>query len=434
MAKFWAVFKREYLERVRTRWFIIATVLGPLLLGTIMVVPAYMSAKTMKNATLGRIEILDATNVGLGSEVQAVLIAPRSDSGTAKADRNTLTVRVVDPSGLAQAESTATKSVMQKDLSGYVVLDSSTVAGNTARYAGRDASAVGEMQVLEGAIRQTVLRTRLEREGLDPARIAALTNVRLSLSTERISEKGRGGTGLASTILGFVLAFLLYMSLVLYGQNTLRSVLEEKTTRVAEVIVASVNTDILLAGKVLAVSAVGITQQLVWAASALAIYTGRTAIFTKLGISNANSITLPHVSIGMGIAFGLFFLLGFVFYSSLFAAAGATVSSDQEAQQAAQPITMLLVASIIFLQPIVLAPSSTMAKVLSWLPFSAPIVMPLRMSVVPLPTLEIVLVIVGLAAACGVSIWVSARIYRVGLLMYGKRPSFKELGRWIAQA
>ena len=248
MAKFWAVFKREYLERVRTRWFIIATVLGPLLLGTIMVVPAYMSAKTMKNATLGRIEILDATNVGLGSEVQAVLIAPRSDSGTAKADRNTLTVRVVDPSGLAQAESTATKSVMQKDLSGYVVLDSSTVAGNTARYAGRDASAVGEMQVLEGAIRQTVLRTRLEREGLDPARIAALTNVRLSLSTERISEKGRGGTGLASTILGFVLAFLLYMSLVLYGQNTLRSVLEEKTTRVAEVIVASVNTDILLAG------------------------------------------------------------------------------------------------------------------------------------------------------------------------------------------
>ncbi len=143
----------------------------------------------------------------------------------------------------------------------------------------------------------------------------------------------------------------------------------------------------------LAVSAVGITQQLVWAASALAIYTGRTAIFAKLGMPNANSITLPHVSIGMGIAFGLFFLLGFVFYSSLFAAAGATVSSDQEAQQAAQPITMLLVASIIFLQPIVLAPSSTMAKVLSWLPFSAPIVMPLRMSVVPLPTLEIVLVI-----------------------------------------
>jgi ABC-2 type transport system permease protein len=136
----------------------------------------------------------------------------------------------------------------------------------------------------------------------------------------------------------------------------------------------------------------------------------------------------------MGAAYFAFFLFGFVFYSSLFSAAGATVSSDQEAQQAAQPIMLLIVASFILIQPILFAPMSTMAKVMSWMPFSAPIVMPLRMSVVSLAPTEIILVLIGLAAASAGAIWVSSRIYRVGLLMYGKKPSFRELGRWIASS
>ena len=434
MDKFFAVFKREYLERVRTRAFIVFSIFGPLLFGGILIVPAYISAKSLQNARIARLQIIDGSGTGLGNEVRSVIIAPKADTTAAKADSATITVADVTPSAIAQAESTATRRVMRNELSGYLVLDSATVAGKVARYAGRNAAAVGEISTLQTAIRQTVLHHRLESEGLNPAKIAALTDVRLQMPTERISDKGRGGSGTASTILGFVLAFLLYMSLILYGQNTLRSVIEEKTTRVAEVIVASVKTDVLLAGKVLAVSAVGLTQQLFWAASALVMYNARTTIFAKFGLTSPQSVSLPHVSLGMGVAFSLFFLLGFVFYSSLFAAAGATVSSDQEAQQAAQPIMMLLIASIIFLNPILVAPASTLAKVLSWLPFSAPIVMPLRMSVLPLDPLEIVLVLVGLAVASGAAIWLASRIYRVGLLMYGKRPSFRELGRWIAQA
>jgi ABC-2 type transport system permease protein len=434
MDKFIAVFKREYLERVRTRTFVFATVFGPVLFGAIMVVPAYIAAKSMKNAHLERIEIIDASGVGLGAQVRTLLIQPKADTTAAKPDSATITVRTVDAGGVAKAEDNATARVMSKALTGYIVLDSATVAGNRARYAGRNASAVGEIQVLETAIRQTVLRNRLEREGLNPDKIAALINVRLQMAAERITDKGRGGSGIASTILGFALAFLLYMSLILYGQNTLRSVIEEKTTRVAEVIVASVRTDVLLAGKVLGVSAVGLTQQLFWAASAFVMYNGRAQLFAKLGLPNAQGITLPHVSAGVWIAFLLFFMLGFVFYSSLFAAAGATVSSDQEAQQAASPILMMIVASIIFLNPILVAPSSTLAKVLSWMPFSAPIVMPLRMSLIALDPLEIILVLTGLAVASLAAIWLASRIYRVGLLMYGKKPTFRELGRWIASS
>jgi ABC-2 type transport system permease protein len=434
MAKFWAVFKREYLERVRTRSFIIVTIFGPLLLGALMVVPAVMAARQMKSARIDNLQIIDASGAGIGSEVRALLIASRSDSTLPQTDSATVTVRNVSLDETAQAESLATAAVMRKELTGYIVLDSATVAGASARYAGREASSVGQMQMLETAIRQTVLRQRLQREGLDPARIARLTQVRLQMQTERISEKGRGGSGMASTALGIALALILYMSLIFYGQNILRSVLEEKTTRVAEVIVASVKTDVLLSGKVLGVTAVSMTQMVFWMISAMILYFSRGAIFAKFGLQNAMQITLPQVGPMLAIAFLLFFVLGFIFYASLFAAAGATVSSDQEAQQAAQPIMMLIIASIIFLNPILVAPMSGVAKVLSWLPFSAPIVMPLRMSVTPLDPIEIGLVLAGLAVASAGSIWLSARIYRVGLLMYGKKPGFRELGRWIAQS
>lgn len=427
MAKFFAVFKREYLERVRTKWFIITTVFGPLLFGAIMILPAYLSMRGIRDARISSTAILDATGAGLGQEVQSRLLGPT-------ADPSAVTVQNVAPSELAVAESIATDSVMRKKLSGYVVLDSATLAGTRARYAGREASSMGNMERLEGAIRQAVMVRRMEAAGLDPKRIDELTRVRVQLATERITDKGRGGSAMASTILGIAVAFLLYMSLILYGQNTLRSVLEEKTTRVAEVIIASVRTDVLLSGKVIGVAAVGLTQQIVWLASAILMYKARGPIFAQFGIATIPPIPLPQVGFGLLVAFLLFYVFGFLFYSSLFAAAGATVNSDQEAQQASQPILMLLVFSVIFVQPVMTSPSTTMAKVLSWLPFSAPIVMPLRMSVVSLPTMEIALVLLGLAASCAVAMWVSSRIYRVGLLMYGKRPSFRELGRWIAQS
>jgi ABC-2 type transport system permease protein len=427
MAKLWAVFKREYMERVRTKWFIISTVFGPILLTALMVLPAMMTVKNMREAKLSRMEILDVTNSELGTKIAARLTGPMADTGV-------ITVRALDVSALAAAEDEALTRVQSKDIAGYLVLDSGTVAGRTARYAGRNASSTGEMDGIESAIRAVVLNDRLEREGLDPARIQQLTQTRVQLATERITDKGRGGSGTGSQVLGFAVAFLLYMMLILYGQNILRSVLEEKTTRVAEVIVASVKPDTLLAGKVFGVAAVSLTQQLVWIASGILLWKFRAPLLAKAGAGAIPAIPFPQVGFGVLALFVAFFLFGFLFYAALFAAAGATVNSDQDAQQAAQPVTLLLVASIIFVQPIMMAPSNTMAQVMSWLPFSAPIIMPLRMSVVPISTLELTLVLAGLFVSCLAAIWFASRIYRVGLLMYGKRPTIRELGRWVLQS
>ena len=134
------------------------------------------------------------------------------------------------------------------------------------------------------------------------------------------------------------------------------------------------------------------------------------------------------------VALVLFFILGYGLYASLFAAVGAMVSSQEDAQQAAQPVIMLLVFSVIFAQPVMMNPTSRLAEIVSWVPFSAPVIMPLRMSAISVPWYELAGTLTGLAVMCALSVWISARIYRVGLLMYGKRPSMGELMRWIRQS
>jgi ABC-2 type transport system permease protein len=290
------------------------------------------------------------------------------------------------------------------------------------------------VDALEAAVRTSLVAARLESSGLDAASAEAVARLRVRISGEKITDEGRGGSGLAGTIFGFGVAFLLYMSIILYGQNILRGVLEEKTTRVAEVVVSSVSPDILLAGKVMGVGAVGLTQMLVWVASGVFLWEQRVRILGMMGVENMPQVSFPTIDPLVLVALVLFFILGYTFYASLFAAVGAMVGSQEEAQQASQPVLMLLIFSIIFVQPVMTNPTSQLANVLSFLPFSAPIIMPMRMTATPVPPLEIIGSLIGVALACVASIWLSARIYRVGLLMYGKRPSLRELARWIRQS
>jgi ABC-2 type transport system permease protein len=427
MAKLWVVIKREYLERVRSRWFLIATIFGPIFFGTVMIVPQYLSYRGLQAVKSYDVRVLDATGTDLGTRVASKL------SPGIELEAPTPMVVTVDPAQLAAAETTATHAVMKGETQGFVVLDSMTLSRHIARYAGRNASAFGETEAIQTAIRNSLMQQRMERDGLDPLKADAVTKIRVDMSTEKIDEKGRGGSGMASAIFGGVIAFLLYMSIILYGQNILAGVLEEKTTRVAEVVVASVNTSTLLAGKVIGVGAVGLTQQFVWIVSTVVLWKFRVAIMLKLGMP-AMAMTFPAVSAGMLALLLTFFLLGFIFYASLFAAVGAMSGSPEDARQAAQPVMMLLIGSVIFWQPVLLSPNGKLAVVMSSLPFSAPILMPIRMSATQVPWYQLAWTIAGLVVACCAAIWVSARIYRVGLLMTGKRPSLKELVRWIRYA
>jgi ABC-2 type transport system permease protein len=427
MAKLWAIIKREYLERVRSKWFVIATLFGPIFFSSIIIVPAWLSSRSKATTDIYNTTILDATGSGFGHRL-AINIAGDSTIPSRMPE-----VKVMLPSLLTQAESVETRKVMQKDKSGYIVVDQQTLAGETARYAGRNATSIADMAQIKSAIRETILASRLEKVGLDNSRMKEITFIPLDFSTERITEKGRAGSGMASVMFGFAIGFLLYISIVIYGQTIMSGVLEEKTTRVAEVVMSSVPTDTLLAGKVLGVGAVGLTQQIIWLVTTYVLLKLRAPIMEKFGAPTMN-FTLPDISLAAGIIFLLFFLLGFIFYSSLYAAVGSSVNSESEARQAASPLMIVIVSTAVFIQPVLLNPTGTTARVLSLVPFSSPIIMPIRMAVTGVPTLELAASLVFLAIGCLAALWLASRIYRVGLLMYGKRPTLKEMAKWVSYA
>ena len=447
MAKLLVVFRREYLERVRSKWFVLGTLLGPVFFILVAGAPRLIGGRGDGTRDVAHIEVIDATGAGLGARVVASL---RERFPLSRAPYLT----VVDESASAAAQDHAVLRVQRDEILGYLALGPATLAGDSVRYEGRNANAHNDVDAIRLAVRSQVLALRMEREGIDARKVAEFQRFPLELHTQRIGDKGREKANQLSAIfLGYAVALLLYMMIVIYGQAIMRSVLEEKTTRVAEVVVSSVNTDILLAGKILGVGLVAITQVLSWVVLSVLAMTyaspylfgdqGRAAAVASaagtVGAANSPGLGLlalgiPPIPLWAAVALFCCFVMGFIFYASLFAAVGAMVNSQEDVQQAATPVMLLLVSSVIFMGPIMANPGSAMARTMSMLPTSAPIIMPLRITLVPVPWIEVVGALSGVAAACAAAIWISGRVYRVGLLMYGKKPSLAELARWIKYA
>ena len=426
MGKLFAVIRREYLERVRSKWFVIATLFGPVFFGAIMFVPALISSRDKASANGTDIVIVDATGTGLGQRVSTRL-AGGLDGGTTAPP-----VNVVAMDALVAAESLATRQVVAGSVKGYLILDTLTTLSANARYAGSNTTAIFDMQRIERAVQRELLTMALEKNGVDADVARSVLSRSASVATERLTKSGRGGSGQINFFFGIAVAFVLYMTIFIYGLNVLRGVLEEKQSRVAEVVIASISSSRLLAGKVIGVGGVGLTQLVLWLAMSFVMYQVRQPILAKFG-ADTMALSMPDISLGVGLIVLAFFVLGFMFYAGLFAAAGATVNSEQEAQQAQMPVVLLLVTSITFLQNILTQPDSTLSRVLSMLPFSAPIVMPLRMTVAPVPPMEVAIALLSVSLGAVASVWLASRIYRVGLLMYGKRPGIREIFKWVGQ-
>jgi ABC-2 type transport system permease protein len=416
------------------------TLLIPVIISGAMLFPVYIAAKGgASGSALRNIAIIDATGAGLGARIAAAL---NTDSTLGRPDSIAPRIVVATPAELPARERELSALVEQpKGLTGYLVLTDSAVSGSSARYAGRNASTISDIDKLRTLVRQEVMMARLQREGVRPDVVKEIAGTTFRLNTERLTERGRSGSGAGGLLAGIIVGVLLFMSIVFHGQNVLRGVLEEKTTRVAEIVISSVKPEVLLAGKVLGVGGVGLTQQAAWLGITAYLMNFMTPIITK-GLSGPSAQAATD-SIGGGfatigwptIALALvYFILGFVFYASLYAAAGSMVNSEQEAQQAAVPVLILLMSTWLLVNPILVNPNSKLAVVLSWLPWSSPIIVPLRMGLTTVSPVTIAGSIVVAVLGCVGAVWLSARIYRVGMLMYGKKPSFGELARWIRYA
>ncbi|HXY38941.1 MAG TPA: ABC transporter permease [Vicinamibacteria bacterium] len=418
--KLLAVLRREYLERVRTKGFVIATVLGPLLMAAMMVVPA-LAARTGGKPL--RIAVVDRGG-SLRPAVEAALRDLRIDG------KPHFTVVSGEEGPAAEGEAAVSereaaikKQVLDGRLDGYLLLPADAVETASASYYGRNVSNLGELRTLERRVSDVLVGRRLAGAGLDPKRVRDLTR-ELDLKTIRVSAGGEREDRGAAFFLSIILLMILYTSILMWGQLVMTSVIEEKGSRVVEVMASGLPPTQLLWGKLLGVGAAGLTQFLVWAASLGAI--SLLAAGPVVG-----SIKLPEVSPLVLVSFVGFFLLGFLFYASLYAAIGAAVNTVQEAQNFVFPVIMPLVVGLVCFPVVLESPDSRFSVALSLLPFLTPLMMFLRIVVLTPPGWQIAVSMVVLLLAIAAAVWFAARVYRVGILMYGKKPTFPELMRWV---
>jgi ABC-2 type transport system permease protein len=422
VSKVLAVVRREFVERVRTRTFWIWTFLGPVMLVGLIAFQIFLATRTGGARTVA---IVDGTTTSAGARVQTELAA------------SIARFRFVTLPNTAPVLDSLRGAVVAKQLDGFLIVTDSTFSAGAAEYRGSNASSVSDMETLERALRQVVFSARLERAGIDP-KLVKQAEMRINLATLKITKEGvTGETGGQAVALGFGMAVVLYIAILMYGIQVMSSVLEEKTTKIVEVLISSLRPFEMMLGKVVGAGAVGLVQLVVWATSFLVLTANQGRLASLLGQAGAGSMggfRMPQVPLTTFVIFLSYFLLGYFLYAAIFAAVGAMSNSEAEARQVQAPVTMLLVVPYISFFGILNDPHGSLATTMSLIPFFSPIAAPVRWAASPFSAGELVASIAILAATVMAVTWVAARIYRVGILMTGKRPSIRELVRWVRTA
>lgn len=406
--------RREYLERVRSRAFLVMTILFPLFIG-LMIGGSVFAGKLSSGVKQIAIASNDAV---LAREVAAAL--------QSQSENRKQTAEVVTPASEA-ARSELNQRVESRALEGYLWLEQKPGAVTPeASYVSRSAGNLFSLGSIESAVNRGMERAELIRHGASTEEVAA-TSHHPDIQTMQIKNGQLVPSNSLKSFFGaYAMMFLIYFTVVFYGMNVARSVVEEKTSRIFEVLLSTVQPQSLMAGKLLGVGAAGLTQLGIW----FLLVTGIVGTSASAAIAQGG---LGTFGIHPQQIFFLlaYFLLGFFFYSAIAAAVGASVSSEQEIQQFSMIIVAPLTVGMVLISYIVSNPTAWPVVLLSLFPPCAPIVMFLRMSSQMPPAWQIALSMLLMVLFIWGAIWVASRIYRVGILMYGKRATLPEMLRWM---
>ncbi|MFV0378429.1 MAG: ABC transporter permease [Mangrovibacterium sp.] len=445
MNKALLILKREYLTRVRKKSFIVMTLLVPFLFAAFTILPAWLAMQDDKEErTIG---VYDGTGIFLGrlenTEYTKFRFMPEEEYLKAKEDIKTspyYALLFIPPNILS-----ANRAQLFSDK--QVTIDIKSMIDDK----------------LEGLIESDKKQRVIEESGIpDLEEQLAATSTHINLETIKVGDKGesvKSSTEIAMGV-GYIAGFIIYMFVFMYGTMVMRGVMEEKTSRIVEVIISSVKPMQLMFGKIVGIGLVGLTQLLFWIVIGTAIATGVKTFSgntgTPTGIENSqNLMNTPGIAASPELqaeqqqmalqvlekleslnlpliagSFIFFFLGGFLLYSSLMGAIGSAVDHDEEAQQMMLPVTLPLIFAIIILFPVVKNPEGALAFWTSMIPFTSPIIMMVR---VPfgVPVWQLLLSMSILVVSIVGVIWVAGKIYRTGILMYGKKASFKEIIKWL---
>jgi ABC-2 type transport system permease protein len=404
--------RREYLEQIRGRAFRLSTIGLPALFAVILGIAYAASLGLGSNKHL----IITSNNAMLANAIRARLLSDKDEKAT---------VEVVAPEGPG-SRAALIRQVQTKAVDGVLSVETPAGGVPTATYTSQSSGDFMTNASLKKALQDGMVEQSLTGAGMKPAGADAVVKG-ISIETFQVKKDGTvvKSNAEASFWKGYVMALLLSMTTMIYGLNVARSIIQEKTSRIFEVMLATVKPSDMLAGKLIGVGAVGLTQIFIW------LVAGTAILISPLAAAMLTGEYAVHFSWTEGVLFPVYFLLGYLLYSSLFAGLAATCETEQELQMymplAAAP-TWLSFALIIL---VINDSNSAWSIAASLFPPTAPIIMFLRMASQIPPMWQIALSIGLMISSIWATLWFSSRLYRVGILMYGKRATLPELLRWL---
>ena len=411
MRDIWLIAKREYLEQVRGKAFKVTTILIPVLFIGIFALIAFAG----KNSGVGKHIVIATANPALAARIREPLIADKDAK---------MTVDAVAPA-TEEDHRKLLDEVDQKQIDGFLWLETPASGPAKATFDSRSSGDFATEGRLQNAVNQALVEQRLAARGISSGEVESLTKS-IELNTVQVKNgKETVSSALSTFWAAYAMAFLLSFTVVMYGMNVGRSVIQEKTSRIFEVMLATVKPGDLLAGKLIGIGAVGLTQIAIWIAAA-GLFAG-----SALGGRMLSGDLKVHVSVPEIVLFCLYFVLGYALYSTLFAGLASTCDTEQELQQYSPLAAVPIWLSFGMIAFIVSNPNSIWSVAISMFPPCAPITMFLRLASQFPPYWQISVSLGLMVLSVWILLWLSSRIYRVGILMYGKRATLPEMLRWL---
>ncbi len=416
MRKYLSVARWEYIERVRTKTFLIGLFLFPAIMFLFGALPTLLATRPDSDTRV--IGVIDRTNDLIQPFQQKLDEKYKLPDGRP----NYLLRNLADPrfQELDDLKKSGNELVAAGVISGYLLIGNNVMQSDTVEYRAENVGNIRDNESLSNTLREVITEKKLIAEGMNPATVKKLS-ASVDFKTIKI---GKGGaeeeSGFGQIFFTAYLFIMMLMMLVLTsGQILVRSVIEEKTNRIIEILVSSCSARDLMIGKVLGLSALGLTQISFWFLLA-------AAGSLQLGVNVISFANLPLILV--------YFVLGYVLYAGIFVAVGAPLSTEQEAQQITGYLTMILVLPVAFAFVAIQNPDALWIKVLSFVPILTPTLMVLRISINMPPVWEIAGTLAVLTGSALVSLWAAGKIFRLGILITGKRPTLGEIIRWLKRA
>ena len=409
--KFLDVARWEFLEKVKSKWFLISLVMLPVIMVIFGVLPGLLASKADdKTIAVGVIDETGSILEPLAAKLEEKYRLPDKQP-------NYIVRNLKEDVKFDELKARANRLVASKEIEGYFYIPSTVYDSGKVEFRAENVSNIRIAERFSRTIEEVIVEKRLISQGLDPAKIKKLM-ADVNVKSIKVSEKGEEKeSGFLETFFsGYILIMVLMFLILTSAQLLIRSVVEEKSNRVIEVLLSSCSARDLMVGKILGLSGLGLLQILVWGLIGMGF-----AIKSGANIFAIDQLLLSAVYV----------VLGYLLYSAIFVAVGSPVTTEQEAQQITQYVTLILVFPIVLAIPATQNPDSMLIKVLSFIPLLTPAFMIMRIPI-QMPALWELLTTIVLLIVSGVfMMWAAGKIFRTAILVYGKRPTIPELIRWI---